>query len=167
MSVLATHGQRALAYGHVSLSTMVCDRALLIVDFCMATAMPYLIQLLIWQYVYQSQHGAEIAGFGYHQLVLYYAYALALARLNSGYDVIAKLSAYVHEGRLEVQLTKPFPYPLQKMFGFLGESALYFLPLLFILSIQIIYANANANANAPAVPHHPMYHSGNGRPHAI
>lgn len=151
MSVLATHSKRALAYGHASLSTMVCDRAMLVVDFCLATTIPYLIQLLIWQYVYQSQDNADIAGFGYHQLVFYYAYALALARLNNGYDVVTQLSAHVHEGRLEVQLTKPFPYPLQKLFGFLGESSLYFLPLFVILCIQITYVNA------PLAPHHPTY----------
>ncbi len=151
MSALTAHGKRAMAYGHASFSTMVCDRAMLIVDFCLATTIPYLVQLLIWQYVYKNQDAADIAGFGYHQLVFYYAYALALARLNNGYDVIAQLSAHVHEGRLEVQLTKPFPYPLQKLFGFLGESSMYFLPLLFILCVQIAYAGT------PTVSYHPAY----------
>jgi len=148
---LSTRGARAIAYGHASFSTMVCDRGMLVVDFCLATTVPYLVQLLIWQYVYQEQNGSDIAGFGYHQLVFYYAYALALARLNNGYDVIAQLSAHIHEGRLEVQLTKPFPYPLQKLFGFLGESSLYFLPLLIILLVQVVHSGA------PAVPHNPTY----------
>lgn len=146
MIALAAYRQRAITYGHAALSTMVCDRGMLIVDFFLATSLPYLIQMLIWRYVSQNHSSTEIAGFGYSQLIFYYAYALAAARLNNGYDIIYQLGTDVHEGKLEVQLTKPFPYPLQKFFGFLGESSLYFIPLALILFIQMIYFDAPSTA---------------------
>jgi len=131
--------RRYYFYLKAGLQSIVADRALVIVDLILGTLIPYCVLYLIWTSIY-SDDVQVIENFTYNQTIFYYAFALALGRLNNGYDVIENFSYFVHEGRLEAYLIKPVSYPIQRLFQFLGESIVYFIPLLFIL---VIFATVN------------------------
>jgi ABC-2 type transport system permease protein len=112
------------------------DREMLIVDFFLATSIPYLVLWLLWTNIY-SVHGYEKVGdFTYMQTIFYYAYAIAIGRLNNGYDVVHSLSKDIINGRLEIYLVFPVGVPLQRMLDFFGASLLYLLPLFIIYGVH-------------------------------
>lgn len=130
----------AWSYAKTSLLSMMCDRAMFIADFFLATTIPYVIQFFIWTYVYDYREAQEIEGFGKVQLLLYFAYALALGRFNNGYDIAGQLSDDIQVGRLDVFLSKPLAFPLQRFFGFVGESIVYLIPMIFIAYVHYIFS---------------------------
>ncbi len=107
-------------YAGAAAKLLVADWGLLISDFMLATTIPYLVQFLIWKMLYLETNTASTLGFSEVQLLLYYAYAISLSRLNNGYDIIQHLSSSIHEGTLELQVVRPCPYPLQRLFDFWG-----------------------------------------------
>ncbi|UNF28468.1 ABC-2 family transporter protein [Bartonella krasnovii] len=111
-------------------------------DFVMGTLSPFMIQLLLWNALF-SDTGDNINGFGFHDMMYYYAFALVFSRLNNGYGIIQSFSKHVKEGQLEVYLTKPFSYMTQMLLPFLGESVLYTIPLIALFTIKLILSYEN------------------------
>ncbi|WP_246054724.1 ABC-2 family transporter protein [Bartonella massiliensis] len=105
-------------------------------DVVMGTLSPFVIQLLLWNALFSDTNNS-INGFGFHDMMYYYAFALIFSRLNNGYGIIQSFSQHVKEGKLEVYLTKPFSYMMQMLFTFLGESVLYVLPLLAVFTVKL------------------------------
>ncbi|MET3589236.1 ABC-2 type transport system permease protein [Bartonella silvatica] len=118
------------------LLTVVNDRAMFFTDFVMGTLLPFIIQLLLWNALF-SDMGSTINGFGFHDIIYYYAFALILSRLNNGYGVILTFSHHIKEGKLEVYLTKPFRYMIQLLFTFLGKSVLYTTPFIVLFIVKL------------------------------
>ncbi len=111
-------------------------------DVVMGTLSPFVIQLMLWNALF-SHRDESINGFGFHDMMYYYAFALIFSRLNNGYDLIQSFSKHVKEGKLEVYLIKPFSYMTQILFTFLGENVLYSLPLLAIFVVKLILSYEN------------------------
>ncbi|WP_240476151.1 ABC-2 family transporter protein [Pectobacterium brasiliense] len=117
-------------YAKNGLLTIVNDRAMFFTDFVMGTLSPFIVQLILWRAIF-SEERDSINGFSFNDMIYYYIFALIFSRLNNGYDLIRSLSEKIREGELEVYLTKPLNYAMQKLFTFFGESLLYTTPLLF------------------------------------
>ncbi|EJF79875.1 ABC-type uncharacterized transport system, permease component [Candidatus Bartonella washoeensis] len=124
------------------LLTLVNDRAMFFTDCVMGTLSPFVIQLMLWNALF-SDMGSTINGFGFHDMMYYYAFALVLSRLNNGYGLIQSFSQHVKEGKLEVILTKPFSYMTQMLFTFLDESVLYATPLIMIFTVKLFFSYEN------------------------
>ena len=104
---------------------VVADRGLLFVDTVLATLLPLVVYAVLWGAVFSGDGDAQLAGYGYQQLITYFIYAIALGRLNNGYDIVDRLSHSVLEGTLEAHVVRPVPFPLQLLVGFLGGSVVY------------------------------------------
>ncbi|WP_317993896.1 ABC-2 family transporter protein [Bartonella gliris] len=111
-------------------------------DFVMGTLSPFVIQLMLWNALFADMDDT-INGFGFHDMMYYYAFALVLSRLNNGYGLIQSFSQHVKEGKLEVSLTKSFSYMTQMLFTFLGESVLYSIPLIVIFTVKLLLSYEN------------------------
>ena len=112
---------------------------MLIVDFFLATSIPYMVLWLLWTHIYSTHGYEQMGGFTYVQTMFYYAYAIAIGRLNNGYDVLHSLSKDIVSGRLEIYLVFPAALPLQRLFDFLGASFLYLLPVITIYCAQTFF----------------------------
>ena len=137
----------------------VADKGILITDFVLASIIPYIVQILIWRYIFDSYPNDKIFGFSESQLLFYYALAIALLRLNNGYDIIEVLSDSIREGSLEGHLVKPYPYPLQRLFEFVGGGFLYNVPFVIILVVQTVY-NGIPEIDYTTLPLYIMYGCG-------
>lgn len=116
------------------------DRSMLITDLVIATAVPFFIQFAIWRYVYE---GADsLPQYSLEETYLYYAAVLALNRLNNAYDLIMRVSAHVHEGQLEGIFIKPISYFKYNLLVFIGESVLYYIPILLIATLVLIWGGS-------------------------
>ncbi len=124
------------------LLTILSDRAMFFTDFVMGTLSPFVIQLMLWNALFADMDDT-INGFGFHDMMYYYAFALVLSRLNNGYGLIQSFSQHVKEGKLEVSLTKSFSYMTQMLFTFLGESVLYSIPLIVIFTVKLLLSYEN------------------------
>ncbi|WP_370931100.1 ABC-2 family transporter protein [Bartonella sp. DGB1] len=133
-------------YARNGLLTVINDRALFFTDFVMGTLSPFIIQLILWNAVFSNQK-ATVPNFTFDDIIYYYAFALLLARLNNGYDVIKYLSTNIREGTLDVWLIKPSSYIKQRLFTFLGESLLYALPIIILHLIRSISSITDNNIN--------------------
>lgn len=122
-------------YARNGMLTVVNDRAMFFTDFVMGTLSPFIVQLILWSAIFSAGRNS-VNNFEFNDIIYYYAFALILSRLNNGYDLIRTLSEHIREGALEVWLTKPFSYLIQRLFTFLGESILYAIPLLVIYMIK-------------------------------
>lgn len=121
----------------------VTDKGMLFADFVLATLLPYSIQYLIWGLIYA--HSKSILDFNELQLMVYYAFAIAFSRLNNGYNTVETISNSLSEGTLDTYLLKPLPLPLQKYGEFLGQSALYWLPIFLLVFVQSFLSPSNHN----------------------
>jgi hypothetical protein len=108
---------------------------MLVTDFVIATSIPFVIQCLLWTWIFDGREGAQIGGFTQRELLFYYAFALAFGRFNNGYDVIRSVAHSIDAGTLEVFITKPIAVPLRQFFIFVGESALYIVPIIAIVVV--------------------------------
>ncbi|MGF7157200.1 ABC-2 family transporter protein [Bartonella heixiaziensis] len=139
---LSNHCFGMFLFAKNGLLTLVNDRAMFFTDFVMGTLSPFVIQFMLWNALF-SDMGTTINGFGFHDMMYYYAFALVLSRLNNGYGLIQSFSQHVKEGKLEVTLTKPFSYMTQMLFTFLGESVLYAIPLIVIFTVKLLLSYEN------------------------
>lgn len=114
------------------------DRSMLITDLVIATAVPFFIQFAIWRFVYQGVSAESLPQYSLEETYLYYVAVLALNRLNNAYDLISRVSAHVHEGQLECIFIKPVSYFNYNLFVFVGESILYYVPILLIAAFVIM-----------------------------
>jgi ABC-2 type transport system permease protein len=114
---------------------------MLITDLIIATGVPFFIQFAIWRFVYQGASDDALPQYTLEETYLYYVAVLALNRLNNTYDLIFRVSTNVHEGQLEGIFIKPISYFQYNFFIFLGESILYYVPIL-IIAIFVIASGA-------------------------
>ncbi|BBP56878.1 hypothetical protein [Pseudomonas sp. St316] len=105
---------------------------MLITDLIIATGVPFFIQFAIWGFVYQDTNTETLPQYTLAETYLYYVAVLALNRLNNTYDLIFRVATNVHEGQLEGIFVKPISYFKYNLFIFLGESILYYVPILLI-----------------------------------
>ncbi|MFW0756662.1 ABC-2 family transporter protein [Pseudomonas sp. H11T01] len=105
---------------------------MLITDLVIATGVPFFIQFAIWRFVYEGASADTLPQYSLEETYLYYVAVLALNRLNNTYDLILRVSTHVHEGQLEGIFIKPISYFKYNLFIFLGESILYYVPILII-----------------------------------
>lgn len=131
---------RSAAYNiSMGMRMAITDRGLLFADFAIATTAPYVIQYLVWTSVYAANPNLDLEIFTRFELLIYYAYAISLSRLNNGYDIIERLASDVNDSSIETEILKPIPYPLQKFCLFVGEGFLYFLPIVFIFILHLSF----------------------------
>nr|WP_306109990.1 ABC-2 family transporter protein [Pseudomonas sp. PB120] len=123
---------------HTGLLSVYRDRSMLITDLVIATGVPFFIQFAIWRFVYDGASTDRLPQYSLEETYLYYVAVLALNRLNNSYDLIVRVSTHIHEGRLEGVLVKPVSYFTYNLFIFLGESILYYIPVLLIAAFVII-----------------------------
>ncbi|VVN47311.1 ABC-2 family transporter protein [Pseudomonas fluorescens] len=114
------------------------DRSMLITDLVVATGVPFVIQFAIWRFVYDQGSAGALSQYSLEETYLYYVAVLALNRLNNAYDLISRVSTHVHEGQLEGIFIKPVSYFEYNLFVFLGESALYYAPILIIATFVLV-----------------------------
>ncbi|MBY5983222.1 ABC-2 family transporter protein [Halomonas sp. DP5Y7-2] len=145
---LRLHEQPSAFAGYARMALLSCyrDRGLIFSDLILATLAPYLVQAIIWLSIYRGSDHHLIAGYSLTELLFYYAFAIAISRLNNGYDIIFDLSERVTSSSLDPALVKPTPYPLQRLYDWIGATTLYIIPLGIVLSIQIFTAGT---AGAP------------------
>lgn len=139
---LSNHCFALFLFAKNGLLTILSDRAMFFTDFVMGTLSPFMIQLLLWNALF-SDTSDNINGFGFQDMMYYYAFALVFSRLNNGYGIIQSFSKHVKEGQLEVYLTKPFSYMTQMLLPFLGESVLYAIPLIALFTIKLLLSYEN------------------------
>ncbi|MFH1653425.1 MAG: ABC-2 family transporter protein [Pseudomonadota bacterium] len=129
------------------LKLVLCDRGMFITDFFLATTLPFLVQYLVWSYVYNSRGIESISGYSYVTTITYYALAILIGRFNNGYVVITKNANEIHEGQLELRMARPFTLYQKNFFEFLGESLLYIIPVVIsiivcaVVCFKSIYLN--------------------------
>ncbi len=104
------------------------DRAILFIDIFVATGLTFLMQMMLWKYIYKDSGEVAIQGKTFSDILLYYLYVICLNRFNNGYGIIEDISYTIYSGKIELALVKPFSFKLQKMFDYLGGSLVY-LPL--------------------------------------
>jgi len=129
---------------HTGLLSAYRDRSMLITDLIIATGVPFFIQFAIWSFVYQGASADALPQYTLEETYLYYVAVLALNRLNNTYDLIFRVSTHVHEGQLEGIFIKPISYFQYNLFIFLGESLLYYIPILIIAIFVIASGNAGS-----------------------
>ncbi|MFU2326558.1 ABC-2 family transporter protein [Pseudomonas sp. NFX98] len=111
---------------------------MLITDLVIATGVPFIIQFVIWRFVYGHAGTGGLLEYTLEETYLYYVAVLALNRLNNAYDLISRVSTNVHEGQLEGIFIKPIGYFKYNLFIFFGESALYYIPVLCIALFVVV-----------------------------
>lgn len=105
---------------------------MLITDLLIATCIPFFIQFAIWRFVYAGSASDTLPYYSLEETYLYYIAVLALNRLNNAYSIIVRVSTHVHEGQLEVFFVKPISYFKYNLLVFVGESVLYYIPVIMI-----------------------------------
>lgn len=105
------------------------DRGMFVSDLLIATSVPFLIQTLIWKFIYSHQSGS-IQGYQFHELMFYYIYAILLGRFNNSYDLIVNFSQAIQEGTAETYLLKPLKISSYELYKFIGGGFLYLIPIL-------------------------------------
>ncbi len=115
-----------------------CDKSMLVVDFFLATSVPFLVQLLIWSHAFPEKESL-VEGYTLMSMYIYYGAALALNRLNNAYDLILRVSEHVTLGLVECFQLKPINYVLYNAALFFGESLLYFVPPVLIAIATIAF----------------------------
>ncbi|WP_429430029.1 ABC-2 family transporter protein [Pseudomonas sp. BS3782 TE3695] len=111
---------------------------MLIADLIIATGVPFFIQFAIWTFVYEGANDEALPQYTLEETYLYYVAVLALNRLNNTYDLIFRVSTHVHEGQLEGIFIKPISYFQYNFFIFLGESILYYVPIVIIAVFVVL-----------------------------
>lgn len=111
-----------------SLRSILVDRGMVISDLILATVIPFLIQCLIWKFIYSAER-SEIEGFSFSELVMYYAFAILMGRFNNSYDLIIGFSNSVLEGTAELFCIKPLTYASIELYKFIGGGILYLIPV--------------------------------------
>ena len=124
--------ERCTPYALNAAKLILADRGMFIADFFLATTIPFVMQVLIWSYLYRENQIPAHESMNLSQTIFYFALAIGFGRLNNGYDIIAGLSQVVREGALEPHLLRPLPYPIQKLAEFIGGGILYTVPILII-----------------------------------
>ena len=140
---LTSYLRSCLPYSVNASRLILADRGMFVADFLLATTMPFLMQLLIWSYLYRENQLNALANLSLTQTLYYYALAISIGRLNNGYDIVAGLSQSVQEGSLEPHLLRPLPYPIQRLADFMGGGVLYTIP---IIAIAALFAFISATA---------------------
>jgi ABC-2 type transport system permease protein len=128
----------------MALATLFTDRAMLITDFIVATSIPFVIQWMLWSWIYAERDGLPVGGFTQRDLMFYYAFALVFGRFNNGYDIIRSLAHAIDTGTLDVLVTKPLAVPLRQLCMFVGESALYLLPIVAVWGALAVSGNGQS-----------------------
>ncbi|MBI2521012.1 MAG: ABC-2 family transporter protein [Bdellovibrio sp.] len=114
---------------------IIIDRGMFVADFFLATTVPFVMQFLIWTFIYSGTGIKTLGSMGLRQTIYYYAFAIAFGRLNNGYDIVSNLSQSVREGSLEPHLLRPLSYPMQKISDFMGGGLVYTVPIIIILCV--------------------------------
>jgi len=73
--------------------------------------------------------------------MFYYAFAIALGRLNNAYNTIESVSYALAEGRFDTVFLKPISLPFQKFGEFIGQSLLYWIPIIGLIFSRISLAD--------------------------
>lgn len=120
-----------------ALYVQLCSPWIVATDFLLATSIPYIVQFLLWSYLFQSQN--SIAGFSMASLQFYYAFAIVFNRCNNGYSSIESISYFAETGNMAPMLTKPQGFFIQRLCAFWGEALLYIPLLMVLLVIYLIY----------------------------
>ncbi len=105
------------------------DRGMFVSDLLIATSVPFLIQVLIWKFIYSHQSG-PIHGYQFHELMFYYIYAILLGRFNNSYDLIVNFAQAIQEGTAESYFLKPLNMAYFELYKFIGAGFLYLVPIL-------------------------------------
>ena len=124
------------SYGLNAYREVYLDRGLFISDFILATMVPFIIQFLLWQWMYINVDTNTIKGYLFTDLMFYYAFVIAFNRLNNGYGIVEYFSFVVHTGFITALHCKPISFIKQRKFDFLGGSILYYIPVYSIILYQ-------------------------------
>ena len=99
--------RRVFPYFKNAYKEIYVDRGMLLTDFCLATIIPYTIQILLWGWFFKNANLLEFNGYSYNTLMIYYIFVIAFNRMNNGYDVVKYYSTIVHSGSLSALICKP------------------------------------------------------------
>ena len=113
------------AYARSAFQLILADRGMLFGDMVLATMIPFLVQGVLWIWLQQEVPGNLSA----MQTLFYFAYAIAMGRLNNGYEIIVTTSDRVTRGALDAYALRPVSYITQEFSSFLGGSVAYAAPL--------------------------------------
>lgn len=140
---LRTRSVRAISCSRAACHSLFQDRAMLLADFVIATSIPFIIQILVWNFIFRHDESITIHGFSQKDIIFYYAIALTMGRLNNGYDVIRQISEHLDAGTIEPMITKPLSVPVRHFYIFIGESLVYLIPVGASLAACAYYSNEN------------------------
>lgn len=146
MSNQFLHIEAVCALVKTGVSSAYRDRSMLFTDLVIATGVPFLIQFVIWRFVYAGGNAESVALYTLEEMYLYYVAVLALNRLNNAYDLIVRVSGHVHEGQLEGIFIKPVSYFQYNLFLFLGGGILYYIPVLMIATYALLTGGSGVGA---------------------
>lgn len=125
------------SYAKNALTEVYTDRAMFLTDFFLATSIPYLVQWLLWHWVFAQRASATIFAYTQATMLAYYAYAIAFNRMNNGYSLVESIARTVQTGQLSALCCKPVPFFRQRLADFLGGSVPYCLPIVAVwLAVQ-------------------------------
>ena len=117
------------------------DRIILFIDIFLATGLTFLMQAMLWKYIYKDSGHAIIEGKTFTEIMMYYIFVISMNRFNNGYGIIEDISYLIYTGKIELTLTKPVSFKIQKLFEYVGGSLVY-LPLAFFpLILKITFFN--------------------------
>jgi ABC-2 type transport system permease protein len=129
-----------------SVKSIWIDKGMVVTDLVLATLVPFLIQAIIWKYIY-SQGAPSATDFSYQQMLFYYAYAILFGRFNNSYDLIMNHSYAIQEGTLELSTLKPMSMGQLELLKFVGGGAVYILPILLALGLNGIFSLSQISGN--------------------
>ena len=122
------------AYARSALKLILADRGMLFGDMILATIIPFLVQGILWIWLQPEAPGNLSAS----QTLFYFAYAIAMGRLNNGYEIIVNTSDRIVRGDLDAFALRPVSYITQEFYSFIGGSAAYSVPLWLVFVIHLV-----------------------------
>jgi ABC-2 type transport system permease protein len=99
------------------------------------------VYYFFWRAVFAYSGQQAIGGFGFYDLINYYALTLIIAAITST-NVDAELARRVLDGKLSVYLTRPLSFFMQRLYENIGERGMAFLGQMLPVTIfAVVFFN--------------------------
>jgi ABC-2 type transport system permease protein len=121
-----------VAYARTAFRLILADRGMLFGDMVLATIIPFLVQATLWIWLKPEVPGNLTST----KTLFYFAYAIAMGRMNNGYEIIVTTSDRITRGELDTLALRPVSYITQELSSFLGGSVAYALPLCLVFVLH-------------------------------
>lgn len=108
-------------------------------DFFMSllsTCFPIIIQIFLWNAIYNRNYTKTLYGFTFAQMIIYVAFAGVVSKFVST-GVENYINDDIHSGGLAKYLIKPVSYIPFRLFGVLGEKSFFMATMIVITGLIV------------------------------